>query len=178
MTAQPNSSARPALLQLRLSDESGLSFVELLVGISIAIGIAGLMGTFIFQFFSATRLGADQMAVAADIQTSSLWLTRDAAEASSFASGASPIYGSFSAAQLGPDRTYRYRYDALAGQLVREVWIGGALNSSNVVARNIEQEADVVFVESAGQKRVSVTLTATSADASLSQIFELALRVD
>ena len=162
---------------LKLSDEHGLSIVELLVGLSIAVGIAGLMGTFILQFFSATRFGADQMAVTSDIQTASLWLHRDVAEADDFAPGVSPVYGEFSAPQVGADRTYRYRYDSVNGHLVRDVDVGGSLSSSQVVARHIDQESDVAFVEAAGETRVTVTLTASRDDASLTQTLVLALRV-
>lgn len=159
-----------------LKDEAGITLVELLVGVGIAAGIATLIGTIVFQFFTVSRQGSDRMAVTSDLQSATLWLGRDGLEAHSFSSGASPVYGTFHASQPGGDHEFRYLYDSSRGHLVREHYVDGSLQSSQSVARYIASEADVTFNPQGTV--VSVSLTATLGGASDSLLLDLALRSD
>lgn len=157
-----------------LEDERGISLVELLVGIGIAAGIMTLIGTFIFQFFTVTRVGTNQMAVSSDLQSAALWLGRDAAQAHTFTAGSSPVYGSFTADSASSDHEFRYLYDSADSDLIREHYVDGSLDSRVVVARLVAAEGDVSFTTSGNL--VSVTVSATSGDAADSLELELALR--
>lgn len=157
-----------------LECERGISLVELLVGIGIAAGIMTLIGTFVFQFFTVARLGTNRMAVSSDLQSAALWLGRDGAEAHTFTSGSSPVYGSFEADSESGDHEYRYLYDSAESDLIREHYLDGSLDSRVVVARLVTAEGDVSFTTSGNL--VSVTVNATSADATDSLELELALR--
>lgn len=159
-----------------LVEESGMTLVELLVGVGISAAVLTLIGTFIFQFFTVTRQGNARMDVTSDLQSLSLWLGRDSAEAYSFVPGSSPIYGTFHVSQSDGDHEYRYRFEAAEGRLVREHYLDGALQSSQTVSRHIASEGDVTF--NASGSLVSVSVTATSGQISDSVDLELALRAE
>lgn len=159
-----------------LLDEAGLTLVEVIVGIGIAAGILTLVGTFVYQFFTVTRSGTERMAVSSDLQSATLWLGRDAAEAYDFIPGASPLYGTFIASQPGGEHSYRYLYDAGQNRLVREHYLDGALQETRVMSRHIASEGDVSFVD--GGSLVSVSLIASRGDITDTLALELALRAD
>jgi hypothetical protein len=156
-----------------IAEEYGVSLVEVLVGLAIAAGIAAFIGTAVWQFFSVTRWGNNQMLAASDHQTAILWLGRDSAEAESFTSGSGLVYGTFTWPEGDP--SYRYLYDPAEGAIIREVLSGGSVQSSRVIARYIAAQTDVTF--SASGKLITVTLLSTHADQTFSTELQLAMRV-
>ncbi len=162
--------------QTLLAEEAGTTLVELVVGVGISAAVLTLIGTFILQFFTVTRQGNARMDVSSDLQSVSLWLGRDAAEAYSFVPGSSPAYGAFHASHPDGDHEYRYRFDASEGHLIREHYLDGGLQSSQTVSRHIAAEGDVIFND--GGSLVSVSVTATSGQVSDSVDLELALRAE
>jgi hypothetical protein len=122
-----------------------------------------------------TRNGTERMAVSSDLQSAALWRGRDGAEAEDFTAGSAPTYGSFTAPQTAGEHVYLYRYDGAEQDLVRDLYIDGSLDSSQIVARFIQNQGDVSFSRSGDL--VTVTLTSTSGGASQTIELELALRV-
>jgi Tfp pilus assembly protein FimT len=163
----------PVSLLDQLDDERGTSLVELLVGLSIAAMLVGFLGTSVFQFFNVTRWGNARMAVSAQLQNATIWLGRDAAEAETFSAGAGTTYGTF--AWPAGDPAFRYRYDAPNHSLVRDLIEGGSVQSTNTVARHIQNQADVSFAPSSNT--VAVHIQATSGAISDSIDLTLAMRV-
>lgn len=157
----------------RLRSEDGISLVEVLVGLAIAAGIAAVLGTAVYQFFTVTRWGNDRMLAAADHQTALLWLGRDSAEAASFVAGSGNDYGSFQ--WPGGDPYYLYRFDPSEKTLVRDHYSGGVLQSSIVAARNIAAQGDVTF--SVSGRVVSVSITTTVGAVSETMDLSLTMRV-
>ena len=104
-----------------IKHEHGASIVELLVAMSISVLIFGILTTSLVQFMLITRWGNDQLIVTNDIQVTSLWVGRDALEASSFTPGSGTIYGTLNWADS--THQYRYSYDVgssgLSGSILR-----------------------------------------------------------
>jgi prepilin-type N-terminal cleavage/methylation domain-containing protein len=161
------------LLPFLLADERGVSLVEVLVGLAIAAGIAAFIGTAIWQFFTVTRWGNNQMLATSDHQTAILWLGRDSTEAESFTPGSGSEYGTF--AWPDGDPAFRYRYDAAEGALVRDELAGGVVQSSQTVARYIASQSDVSFAGN-GQL-VTVDILSTRAGQTFETELQLHMRV-
>ncbi len=156
-----------------IHDQRGVSLVELLVGLGIAAGIALFIGTTIWQFFTVTRWGHNRMLVASHHQTALLWLSRDSAEADTFVAGSGAEYGTFY--WPGGDPYFAYRYDAAEGTLVRDHYAGGALQSSQTVARSIANQNDVSFSPSG--ELVTVSITSSQGSIVETVDLQLAMRV-
>ena len=73
--------------------ENGTSLVETLVAAAISVIIFGVITTIMVQFLLVTRWGNSQLEISNDIQVVSIWLGRDALEASSFTPGSGNVYG-------------------------------------------------------------------------------------
>ena len=100
---------------------------------AISVIIFGVITTIMVQFLLVTRWGNSQLEISNDIQVASIWLGRDALEASSFTPGSGNVYGTLN----WPDSSnqYRYSYDALEETLVREHIEDGLLQTTHTVAR-------------------------------------------
>ena len=158
-------------------EERGVSLVEVLVGIAIAAGIAAFIGTAVWQFFTVTRWGNNQMLAVSDHQTAILWLSRDIPEAQAFTSGSGAVYGTFS--WPGGDPQFRYQYDSSEGTLIREQLDGsGTVQSSNVIARYVANQTDVNFEPNVQNPQIiTVDITTTSGDQTFNSTIDLAMRV-
>lgn len=141
----------------RLRSDEGVSLVEVLIGAAIAAGIAAVLGTAVWQFFTVTRWGNDRMLAAADHQTALLWLSRDSAESETFVAGTGNDYGTFQ--WPGGDPSFLYRFDPGENALVRDHYQGAVLQSSRPIARNIAAQGDVTFTVNGKVVTVSVTST-------------------
>lgn len=155
------------------NEERAISLVEVLVGIAIATGIAAFIGTAVWQFFTVTRWGNDQMLATADHQTAILWLSRDSTEAESFSAGSGTVYGTF--AWPDGDPAFRYSYDPIEGSLLRQEISGGSAQSTRVVARYIANQSDVVFSQSGNL--VTVDLLSTRGGETFATQLQLNMRV-
>ena len=155
-----------------LREEKGASLVELLVAIAISVLVFSVLSTALVQFVLTTRWGNNQLQATSDIQVASIWLGRDALEAASFTPGAGTEYGTLSWADASQE--YRYLYDSAETALVREHLDGGVLQSRTLIARQIQNQADVTFAYSGGL--LTVNITATAGGESESASLELSLR--
>jgi hypothetical protein len=155
-----------------LSQERGTSLVEVLVAMSISLIVFGVITTSMVQFFLVTRWGNSQLQITNDIQVTSIWLGRDALEASSFTAGTGNVYGILN----WPDSSnqFRYSYDALEQALVREHIEDGSLLTTNTVARYILDQNDVSF--SISGSLLTVSITSTSGDEIKSVDIEFSMR--
>lgn len=155
--------------------ERGASIPEILVATVIAASVAGLLGTAVYQFFRATTDGRNHLATQNSVSNASLWLGRDATEAGSFSPGSGTTYGTFITGE--PSIKFRYSYDASQKALVREYLLDDVVQTTQAVARNIENQSDVVF--SVNNDLLTVTITATSPDGDVSEdmALDLAMRV-
>ena len=159
-------------LALIVNEDRGASLVEMLVAMAISVLVFGVITTALVQFMLVTRWGNSQLQITNDIQVASLWLGKDALEASSFTPGAGSVYGILN----WPDSThqFRYSYNSLENTLVREHLDGGAVQSTRSVARNIVNQNDVVFNTSG--KLLTVSITSTISNESKSVDIQFAMR--
>ena len=144
----------PINLRRLVAGEAGLTLVELLAGLGISIFVLAFVGTAVFQFYRVTGWGNDRMLLASNLQTAQLWLGRDAVQATSFATGTSPVYGTLSIPTGGSPIQIQYSYDSAAQTLVRTDASG-----PQMVARDIANESDVSFNLSG--RLLNVILTST-----------------
>lgn len=164
-----------ARLGRSMRSERGVSLPEILVATVIAASVVGLLGTSVYQFFRATSDGRDHLGVQNSLRNAALWLGRDASEAQSFTAGSGPTYGTLNTGD--PSIKYRYTYDPGQKTLVRVALLDDVPQTTQAIARNIEAQGDVTFSVNGGL--LTVTLTATSPDGSVSQdmTLNLAMRV-
>ncbi len=164
-----------ARLESLARSERGISLPEILVATVIAASVAGLLGTTVYQFFRATTDGRNHLAVQNSVRNASLWLGRDATEAQSFSPGFGTTYGTFITGE--PSIKFRYSYDAGQKALVREYLLDDVVQSSQAVARNIDDQNDVVFSVNSGLLTVTITATSPDGDVSEDVALNLAMRV-
>jgi Tfp pilus assembly protein PilV len=164
-----------ARLARLVRSERGISIPEILVATVIAASVAGLLGTVVYQFFRATTDGRNHLAVQNSVRNVSLWLGRDATEAQSFSPGSGTTYGTFITGE--PSIKFRYSYDGSQKALVREYLLDDVVQTSQVVARNIENQSDVVFSVNSGLLTVTLTATSPNGEATEDMALNLAMRV-
>jgi competence protein ComGC len=153
-------------------NEKGASLVEMLVAMAISVMVFGVITTALVQFMLVTRWGNSQLQITSDFQIASIWLGRDALESSSFTTGSGTVYGTLNWADSS--HQYRYSYDLVNNNLVREHLENGIVQSTLTIARHIAVQNDVVF--SISGKLLSVSITSTSGDEAESVDIQLALR--
>jgi hypothetical protein len=139
-------------------EEKGASLVEVLVAVSISVMVIGVITTSLIQFLLVTGWGNDQLLVSNDLQIPSIWLGRDALEASSFTPGSGAVYGTLN--WDDSSQQFRYSYDPTEGALIREHLEEGVVQSTIRVARHIAAQGDVVF--SVQNHLLTVDITSTS----------------
>ena len=163
---------RIRVLRDKIKIEQGASLVEMLVAMAISVMVFGVITTALVQFMLVTRWGNSQLQISSDIQIASLWLGRDALEASSFTSGAGVVYGTLN----WEDSTnqYRYSYDLVDKTLIREHLVSGVVQSTITVSRHIAAQSDVVF--SISGKLLTVSITSTSGEEVESLDIQFAMR--
>lgn len=142
------------------------------MALSVGTMVLGVLTTAIVQFFLVTRGGRDQLVVSNDLQTASLWLGRDGAEAAAFTPGSGSVYGTLDWSDSS--NQYRYSYSAVDQALVREHLVSSIVQSTFEVAHNIAAQGDVVF--SASGTLLTVTITSTSGAVTDSATLNFAMR--
>ena len=155
-----------------LQKETGATLVEMLVAMSISVLVFGIITTSMVQFMLITRWGNSQLQISSDFQVANLWLGRDIPEASSFTPGAGTEYGTFNWADSS--QQFRYSYDLINGELIREHLAGGIVQSTTTVSRHIADQGDVSF--SLSGKLMTVSITSTSGDEVETINIQLAMR--
>ncbi len=153
--------------------ERGATLVEMLVAMAISVLVFGIITTALVQFVLVTHWGNSTLQTSSDIQVTSLWLGRDALEAYSFTPGSGAVYGTLNWEDTS--HQYRYSYDAVNSSLVRTHLEDGSPQSTNIVARHIASQSDVVF--SLSGKLLTVTITSTSEEETETVTVQFALRV-
>ncbi len=157
---------------LKTREERGASLVELLVAIAISVMIFSVLSSALIQFLLATRWGNNQLQVTSDIQVTSLWLGRDALESASFTPGVGTEYGTL--AWVDDAHLFRYSYDSAESALIREHFDSGVLQSRTTVARQIQNQSDVIFTITGDL--LSVTITSSRGGESETANLDFALR--
>lgn len=153
--------------------QAGVTIPELLIGMLLMALAAALIGTAVYQFVVASKDGNDRLAALSDIQTATMWFSRDASEAESVSGGGGSVYGFINTSD--PTVRYRYSYDAATTSLVREHLVSGVPQSTVRIARHIAQQSDVSF--SVSGTLLSMTITATSGGISESATVNTSMRV-
>ncbi len=159
-------------LRQALSKEDGVTLVEMLVAMSVGTLVLGVVTTAAVQFFLATRGGRDQLVASNDLQTTALWLGRDAAEAAAFVPGSGSVYGTLNWSDTS--NQYRYSYSAIDGALVREHLVSSVVLSTFEVAHHVAAQGDVTFNVSGDL--LTVTITSTSGGVTDSATLHIAMR--
>lgn len=158
-----------------LGEQIGASIPELMIAMVISTLAVGLIAASAYQFLVATRDGNERMQVLQDLHNGSLWLGRDASEATSFTPGTEAVYGTFTLGDATQE--YRYSYDASTTSLLREHLIGGEVQSTRKTARWIAAQGDVVFSVNGTLLTVSITSTCPGGNTFESMTLKLAMRV-
>ena len=148
------------------------SFKKMVEALPVWALVLGVIVTAVVQFVIASRWGNDQLLVSNNLETASLWLGRDAVEAASFTPGGGTVYGTLNWSDAS--NQFRYSYNPLAGELVREHLQGGSVQSTRVVARSIAAQGDVSFTVTGDL--LTVSLTVTSGDVNQSTALDFRMR--
>lgn len=72
---------------MRMSSESGITLVEVLVASAIGLAIAGFLGVAIYQFFTVTNQGSDVMTAMHQVQNAGHWISLDGQKSSAASAG-------------------------------------------------------------------------------------------
>jgi prepilin-type N-terminal cleavage/methylation domain-containing protein len=148
----------------------GFTLVELLVAVAIITLVTGLLVLILYQFFSITRWGNDQLTVDGDLRNTGLWLMRDVSGSASFSS--TSTCGVFVAPSIGVTRTITYTYAAAQSTFSRR---DSSTGQTIALARHV---SDVQCFPGVVTGTVAILVRATSGDVSASQLFTLTMRVD
>jgi YD repeat-containing protein len=125
-----------------LREESGLSLVEVIVGLGISVFVMAFVGTVAFQIYRVTTWANDRLLLASDVQTAALWLSRDVVQANQFTAGTAPDYGVFTIPTDAASKHVRYSYDPAGNTLTRTDLSTG---ETVIVSRDIQNQADLSF---------------------------------
>jgi len=148
----------------------GFTLVELLATVAIIAIVTGLLVLILYQFFSITRWGNDQLAVDGDLRNTGLWLMRDGSGSASFSP--SGTCGVFTAPTLTATRTITYTYAPVQNTLSRQ---DSSTGRTTVLARHV---TGVQCPSGVVTGTVTFSITAASGDVSASQVFTVTTRVD
>ena len=165
----------PWMLRLRSlhNSQRGATLAESLVAITIGTLVIAIIVTAVVQFVVASRWGNDQLLVSTNLETASIWLGRDAIEAATFTPGSGTVYGTLNWRDSSSNQ-FRYSYNPLDGELVREHLQGGSVQSTLSVARHVAAQGDVTFSTSGNLLQVAITVT--SGDVNQTANLDLAMR--
>jgi Tfp pilus assembly protein FimT len=152
--------------------EEGATLVEMLVAMAISVLVFGIITSAMAQFILITRWGNNQLQISNDFQVASLWLGRDALEASSFTAGSGNIYGTLNWADNS--QQFRYSYDPIENEMDREYLVSGVVQSTITVARHIAAKNDITFNLSG--MLLTVSITSSSGDEVESRDIQFSLR--
>jgi prepilin-type N-terminal cleavage/methylation domain-containing protein len=150
--------------------ESGFTLVELLAVLAIIAVVTGLLALILYQFFSITRWGNDQLRVDGDLRNTGVWLVRDGSGSVSFSP--SGTCGVFTAPTLTTTRTITYTYSAAQDTLSRQ---DSGTGQTIAVARHA---TGVLCPTVVVTNTAAFSVTAASDDVSASQIYTITMRVD
>ncbi len=128
--------------RVALREESGLSLVEVIVGLGISVFVLAFVGTVAFQIYRVTNWGNDRLLLASDVQTAALWLSRDVVQANQFTPGTAPDYGVFTIPTDTTSKQVRYSYNPAGHTLTRTDLASG---ETIIVSRDIQNQADLSF---------------------------------
>ena len=137
---------------MSLSDQKGLTLVELLVAAAISSMIIGALGTALHQFIMTSKRGNDELRALHDVQNAGHWLNLDGerAEATNLVDGALPAESmTLSWANGGQAHTSTY---SLSGTELKRDHNG----TVTTLARHV---SDVQF--SLAGRLITVTVTST-----------------
>jgi hypothetical protein len=146
-----------------------------MISLVIATSVAGLIGTAVFQFFIVSSDGNDRLTVLQSLQNASVWLGRDVSQAQSFTPGTGSVYGTLTSGD--PTVEYRYSYDSVNRELIREHLVSSVVQSTQVAARRIANQSDIVFSVNGNLLNVSITATSDNGAVSEISVLDLAMRV-
>jgi len=164
-----------------ISDERGMTLVEILVAVAITALITGTLVTAIYQIYQVTGWGNNEMRVQHDLQNAATWLNRDVVSASSAEVSGSPggdsqmvltiPYFITDTTTLTRTITYTYTYDPVDGHgdLVR---ISGS--SKVTVARHIGYIA--FSATDTVTSAITITITSQAGDVTGSATLHLDMR--
>lgn len=158
-----------------ISDERGMTLVEILVALAITALITGTLVTAIYQIYQVTGWGNSELRVQHDLQNAATWLNRDVISAcSAEVSGSQmiltiPYYPSGSSIYTPTIRTITYTFSAAERILARD-----SVTSTVTVARHVE---DVAFSGTGTVTSViTITITSQAGDVTRSAILQLDMR--
>jgi hypothetical protein len=159
---------------MRMRDESGLSLIELLVGLAVSALVSAVLAMAIYQIFNVVGSGSGELGAQHDLRNATTWLNRDMASASSV-----KVYDSrmvleipYAAGGSIETRTITYTFSAADGTLTRD--FGG---SRLIVARRV---AAVTFpltdTTAANASAITMTIYSLGMDEVKSSTLSLAMR--
>jgi len=149
----------------------GFTLVELLATVAIIAIVTGLLVLILYQFFSITRWGNDQLAVDGDLRNTGLWLMRDGSGSASFSSTV-PCGVFVAPTSIGVTRAITYTYAPVQNTLSRQ---DSSTGRTTVLARHV---TGVQCPSGVVTGTVTFSITAASGDVSASQVFTVTTRVD
>lgn len=147
--------------RITLKRQSGVTLVEVILAMAILGIILVPIGASLSQFFWLPGPAQDELQMQEDLRQISRWVSDDVRQAESFTTGSDPNYGTFTWVDNSGTSalTYTVRYYRQETELLRELSIDSVPQSTNSVARNIQNYSDVTFDLSAGILTGTATVT-------------------
>ncbi len=149
----------------------GFTLVELLATVAIIAIVTGLLVLILYQFFSISRWGNDQLTVDGNLRNTGLWLMQDGnRSASFFPTGTCGVF--VAPTSIDATRTITYTYSAAQNTLSRQ---DSSAGGTTVLARHV---TGVLCPSAVVTSTATFSVTAASDDVSASQVFIVTMRVD
>ena len=143
--------------------QSGLTLLELVIVMAIGAMLIVPMGFAVSQIFNIPFGASASLTVTNQARRGAEEVARDARHASSFTTGSSPSYGTFtwtdSTGTVVETHSVQYLYSTTDLTLLREETLNTGSSQSFIAARGIAQETDVSIQASGDLVLVSVTST-------------------
>ncbi|MBI2858341.1 MAG: prepilin-type N-terminal cleavage/methylation domain-containing protein [Chloroflexi bacterium] len=148
---------------------AGFTLIEVVIGLTLmGLLVAPLAATISLALAQTPRDNA-KLSVENSQELARYWITKDANSADSYSEGTSPEYGTFTrrdyASAGAPEYQVTYYYDPDMKSLIRREERDSVVQDTSHVAKDIQQANDVAFAWSAGQGKVTVSITPTVLEA-------------
>ncbi len=149
--------------------ERGFTFLEVVIALAVSgLVVSTLAGALSLALVQVPKQGA-KLAIEGQHQLARYWVARDANSAEQYTVGTSPTYGTFTWRDFSGESTVTYEaayyYDSALKALMRQEKMTSAVQDTFQVATGILQQSDVSFAWSAGQRKVTVSITSTVLEA-------------
>lgn len=160
--------------------EKGFTLIELLVGLSIAAFVVGAASMTTVTMMRLTPQNNDWAVALSQVQNTGFWVSRDVLMSQSVTVGTGePTFLTLTIPQITPpDKTIVYEFEDMPDGLKRLMRDDQTAGQEMLVAEYISTDNnDTTASYDTDSRTLTLTVTATSGDVSVTRIYEAAQRV-